>query len=99
MSQKMEYECLTTPTIETKKQNTTFCTHNDIKYFIWFTLWQKLNPEIGLWLVHWNNGKQNFKNWVLKKKKKKKNKIRPCDLRQVSESHNMQLYLYVYKSS
>jgi len=69
MSQKMVIECLTTPKIETKKQNTTLCTHNDIKYFMWFTLRQKLITEIGLRLVHWNNGKQNLKTWVLKKKK------------------------------
>jgi len=62
----MVYECLTTPKIETNKKKTTFRIHNDIKHFVWFTLQQKLDPDIALWLVHWNNGKQNLKNWVLK---------------------------------
>jgi len=70
------------------KHTHTFCIHNYIKHFMRFSLEQKLAPEVGLWSVHWNNGKQNLKNWVFKRNKKNR-KIRPSDLREFSESHNI----------
>lgn len=45
-----------------KKKIQSFCRHDDMKRFMWFSLQPKSATEIDQWLVHWNFGKVKQKH-------------------------------------